>query len=106
MKIIYKAWDGTEFDERDACEKYEYDNPCVLMYSDAGRTSKADEALVILLENDGDAKRYINLCEEQNTEPYGIAEDNYGLYVWDNNQEEYFYVSELVEEALKQYFED
>ena len=45
MKIIYKAWDGTEFDERDACEKYEYDNPCVLMYGDAGRTLKADEAL-------------------------------------------------------------
>ena len=106
MKIIYKAWDGTEFDERDAYEKYEYDNPFVLMYHNTGRTSDTNDAFVVVLGNDNTTKNFIKMCEAQYTDHNGIAEDNYGLYVWDDNQEEYFYVSERVEEALKRYFED
>ena len=106
MKIIYKAWNGTEFDEKDACEKYEYDNPCVLMYDNAGRTSKSDEAFVVVLRNDNDAKNFIELCEAQGTDYEGITEDDYGLYVWDDNKEEYFYVSDRIKDALKRYFED
>ena len=109
MKIIYKAWDGTEFDKRDVCEKYECDNPCIMMYNTKGRTSNSDEACVVFLEyNHGhnDAEKFIELCEEQGTISNGITDSDCGLYVWDDYREEYFYVSERVEEALKRYFED
>lgn len=106
MKIIYKAWDGTEFDKRSACEKYEHDNPCVLMYDNAGRTSKSDEAFVVVLRNDNDAEKFIELCEEQGTMSDGITKDCHGLYVWDDIEEKYFYISDRIEEALKKYFED
>ena len=106
MKIIYKAWDGTEFDEKDACEKYEYDNPCVLMYHNTGRTSESNDAFVVVLRNDNDAKNFIEQCKAQDTDSVGIVEGDCGLYVWDDNEERYFYVSDRVEDALKQYFED
>ena len=106
MKTIYKAWDGTEFNERDACEKYEYDNPCVMMYHNTGRTSDTNDAFVVVLRNDNDAKNFIKLCEAQDTDYKGITEDDCGLYVWDDDEERYFYVSERVEDALKRYFED
>lgn len=106
MKIIYKAWDGTEFDEKDACEKYEYDNPCVMMYNDKGRTSNSDDAFVVLLEHKDDAEKFIELCEAQCTRSDGITEGDCGLYIWDDYEEKYFYVSDRVEEALKRYFKD
>lgn len=106
MKIIYKAWDGTEFDEKDACEKYEYDNPCVIMYNAEGRTSNSDDASVVLLEHKDDAEKFIELCEAQWTRSDGITEGDCGLYIWDDYKEKYFYVSERVEEALKRYFKD
>ena len=106
MELIYRAWNGTEFDERDACEKYEHDNPCVLMYHNTGRTSESNDAFVVVLRNDNDAKSFIKMCKAQDTYSVGIVEDDYGLYVWDDNEERYFYVSERVEEALKRYFED
>lgn len=106
MKIVYKAWDGTEFREKSACERYEENNPCILMYYNEGRTLKTDEAFVVVLKNDGDAKGFINLCEEQMSDSTGITEDDNGLYVWDDIEERYFYVSDRIEDALKRYFED
>lgn len=107
MKIIYKAWDGTEFDEKDACEKYEYDNPYIMMYNDKGRTSNPDECFVVFLDHKrDDTEKFIELCEEQGTISNGITDNDCGLYVWDDYREEYFYVSDRVEEALKRYFKD
>ena len=106
MELIYRAWDGTEFDERDACEKYEHDNPRILMYHNTGRTSISNDAFVVVLRNDNDAKNFIKMCKEQDTDYKGITEDDYGLYVWDELEQRYFYVSERVEDALKRYFED
>ena len=109
MKIIYKAWDGTEFYEKDACKKYELDNPICMMYSNDGKTSNPDSAFVVFLEyNHGhnDAEKFVELCKEQGTMSNGITVNDCGLYVWDDYREEYFYVSERVEEALKRYFED
>lgn len=106
MEIIYKAWDGTEFKERDACEKYECDYPYVMMYNNKGRTSDPDEAFIVLLERKDDAEKFIELCEARCTMSDGITEGDCGLYIWDDYREEYFYVSERVEEALKRYFKD
>lgn len=106
MEIIYKAWDGTEFKEKNACEKYEYDNPYIMMYNIKGRTSNLDEAFVVLLEHKDDAEKFIELCEAQCTRSDGITEGDCGLYIWDDYEERYFYVSDRVEEALKQYFKD
>lgn len=107
MELIYRAWDGTEFRERSACERYEYNNPCIVMYNDEGRTSNPDEAFVVVLKHDDDdAKKFIELCEAQGALFNGITEDDYGLYVWDDNREEYFYVSDRIKEALKRYFKD
>lgn len=107
MKIIYKAWDGTEFKEKNACEKYELDNPYVTMYNDKGRTSDSDEAFVVLLDHyHDDAEKFIELCKEQGTMSKGITDSDCGLYVWDDYREEYFYVSDRVEDALKRYFKD
>ena len=107
MKIIYKAWDGTEFDEKDACKKYEYDNPYVMMYNHKGKTSNPDGAFIVFLDyKTDDAEKFVELCKEQGTTSDGITVNDSGLYVWDEYREEYFYVSERVEEALKRYFED
>lgn len=106
MKIIYKAWDGTEFREKSACERYEENNPCIMMYGNAGRVSNAGDAFIVALRKNGDAKRFINLCEEQKSDSTGITEGDKGLYVWDDDKGRYFYVSERIEDALKRYFED
>lgn len=107
MKIIYKAWDGTEFDEKNACEKYELDNPYMLMYSNRGRTSNSDEAFIVLLDyKRDDAEKFIKLCKEQGTMSNGITINDSGLYIWDDYREEYFHVSDRVEDALKRYLKD
>ena len=106
MELIYRAWDGTEFDERSACEKYEYDNPCIPIYHNTDRTSKSDEAFVVVLRNDNDAEKFIELCEEQGTMSDGITKDCHGLYAWADIEEKYFYISDRIGEALKKYFED
>ena len=106
MEIIYKAWDGTEFKEKNACEKYEYTNPYIVMYDNNGRVLDSDNALIIVLKYDDDAEKFIELCEKQGTSSDGITEDCHGLYVWDDIEERYSYVSDRVKDALKRYFED
>ena len=104
MELIYRAWDGTEFDERSTCEKYEYNNPYVLMYRSTGRTSDTNKALVVVLRKDDDAENFIKMCKVQDTDYKGITEEDCGLYVWGEDEGRYFYVSERVEDALKRYF--
>lgn len=104
MELIYRAWDGTEFDERSTCEEYEYNNPYIVMYDDNGRVLDSDNALIVVLKHDDDAEKFIELCEKQGTISDGITKDCHNLYVWDDIEEKYFYVSDRVEDALKRYF--
>ena len=106
MELIYRAWDGTEFREKNDCEKYECNNPCILMWDYNGRVLDSDNALIIVLKYYDDAEKFIELCEKQGTSSDGITEDCHGLYVWDDIEERYFYVSDRIGEALKRYFED
>lgn len=106
MEIIYKAWDGTEFRERSACERYEYNNPRIEMWGADGRVNETNHALVVRLDSTRDAERFIAKCNENDENHDGIDGDDVGLFMWDYENDFYIGLDELTIEALRHYFND
>ena len=110
MELIYRAWDGTEFREKSACERYEYNTPCIPMWNQNGKTKRADEALVVFLCDSKATQRFVRMCEIDESPCTGIEYDeNYadtGLFIWDYNNEQYYQLDGEVEQALRHCFNE
>lgn len=106
MEIIYKAWDGTEFRERSACERYEHNNPPLQMWGSDGRTDKTDHALIVNLDSIRDAERFVAKCDSEGNCHDGIDGDEMGLFMWDFENDVYICLDELSVEAFRHYLKD
>ena len=110
MELIYRAWDGTEFRERSACERYEYNTPCIPMWNDNGKTKNVDEALVVFLRDDKATQHFVRMCENEGSPYTGIEFDKYradtGVFVWNYNTEQYDQIDCEVEQALRHCFNE
>lgn len=110
MEIIYRAWDGTEFRERSACERYEHNTPCIPMWNQDGKTKDINQAFVVYLRDEEDTKHFVKMCENNDSPHTGIDyEEDYidvGVFVWNYNTEQYDQLDGDVAQALRHYFNE
>lgn len=88
MRVIYKSFDGLEFDTAAECQHHENTNPLFKMYSENGLVERPQDALVVaLLDHDKGADSFIRLCKHEDCISEGI--DTWcheGIFVWDGEQ--------------------
>lgn len=106
MEVVYRAFDGTEFREATACVRYEENAINYKAYGSKGITNNVDEAYVVYLPEYNSAEQFIKRCETECSSHYGIEIGCTGVFVWDEDAEQYNYVSERVLDAIKSYIKD
>lgn len=104
MEIIYRSFDGLEFSDEETCRTHEKDNPCFVMFDDEGVTNDAEMAYVVDIRDDYGAELFTKRCEQEGTTFDGIyADDDAGVYIWDEFSGEYIEITDRVLQAIKQY---
>jgi hypothetical protein len=110
MEIIYRAFDGKEFDSVTECAAYEEKAHKLKMWFKDGKTTLTEEAFVVKLDNENDTRIFIERCDNEGSDHSGIEFDEYtadtGLFVWDMNACQYFEMDEEVLDALIHYLKD
>ena len=110
MEIIYKAFDGKEFNSVTECAAYEEQMHKLKMWFKDGKTTSTEEAFVVELDNENDTRIFIERCDNEGSDHDGIEFDEYtadtGLFVWDMNACKYFEVVDEVRNALIHYLKD
>ena len=104
MEVIYRAFDGKEFDSVTECAAYEEHNRKLKMWFKDGKTNLADKAYVVKLDDENATRAFIDKCKNENSYYEGILFDEYtaetGLFVWDMCRDEYFRIDDDSLEAL------
>lgn len=110
MEIIYRAFDGKEFNSVTECAAYEEQMHKLKMWFKDGKTTSVDGAYVVKLENENEVKIFVDKCDKVGSDCTGIGYDEYeadiGLFAWDSNRCEYFYIDESVLKSLIHYLKD
>lgn len=110
MEVIYRAFDGKEFNTVTACAAYEEQMHKLKMWFKDGKTTSTEKAFVVKLDNVVDTRIFVNRCDNEGSEHMGINFDEYdvdtGLFAWDENRCEYFYIGEGILNALIHYLKD
>lgn len=98
MEIIYRTFDGKEFDnEADACYHESVIRDGIKMWSREGAlTNKTIDAFVLYLKNEDANKGFFALAREQRDACIkGLEEgEDYGLFYWDECTESYHWLDE------------
>lgn len=105
MKVVYKAFDGTEFNDEAACKSYEYTKTkkSIVMLDCNGDTAPtpAQAALVWLKDEDAN-EAFHALAKECGDEvaanTISIWDD--GVFYWDEGLEEYRWLSQDILDGL------
>lgn len=104
MDIIYRAFDGKEFNSITECAAYEEQNRKLKMWFKDGKTNLTDNAYVVKLDDENATRTFIDKCENEDGCHDGIEFDKYtadtGLFVWDMGRDEYFRIDDGALEAL------
>lgn len=110
MEIIYRSFDGKEFNSVTECAAYEEKAHKLKMWSANGKTNSVKKAYVVKLDNINDVKIFINRCNSEGDSCVGIGYDEEEpdtvLFAWDVNREEYFYIDDDTLDALVHYLRD
>lgn len=99
MKIIYQAFDGTQFPTPEECEKYESFN-AYQAWNFRGEKlphdfPNADDVAVVYFPNEeatDDFFNHVGRLGEIKTLLRGIERDDYGLFSWDFCTEQYIWI--------------
>lgn len=104
MEIIYRAFDGKEFDTVTECAAYEEQNRKLKMWFKDGETNLTDKAYVVKLDDENATRAFIDKCNHEDSCHDGIEFDEYtadtGLFAWDMYRDEYFAIDDDTLEAL------
>jgi hypothetical protein len=98
MEIIYRTFDGLEFDnEADAC----YHEACafegIKMWNREGKlVEETSSAFVLYLENEAANEAFFTLADKQGDHGIDglIRGGDYGLFIWNECSEAYHFVSD------------
>lgn len=104
MEIIYRTFDGKEFDnEEDACyhERVINDN-IVMINRDGNRVYRTEGAFVLWLKDEEASNAFFDLAEAQGDDSIqGLVKgEDYGLFYWDELGESYHWVDNEIITAL------
>jgi hypothetical protein len=107
MKIVYRAFDGTEFNDEAACKSYEYTKTkkSIVMLDCNGDTAPtpAQAALVWLKDEDAN-EAFHALAKECDDEEAAntISKYDFGVFYWDEGLEEYRWLSQDILDGLSE----
>lgn len=105
MKVVYKAFDGTEFDNEPACKSYEYTKTrkSIVMLDCNGEIAPtpAQAALVWLKDEDAN-EAFHTIAKECGDEEAAntISKWDYGVFYWDEGLEEYRWLSQDILDGI------
>ena len=98
MEIIYRTFDGKEFDnEADACYHESVLRDGIKMWDRVGRERQETSAAFVLYLADVDANlAFFDMAEKQgDADIAGITKgEDYGLYLWDECDNEYHWIDD------------
>lgn len=106
MRVWFESFDGKMFKSQMECEAHEEAISSFKMFNDKTVAENTDEALVVYLPETSSAKAFITRCVEEGSDYEGIEDDYTGLFVWDDGEERYNYVSDRCIEAIKVYLDN
>lgn len=97
MQIIYRAFDGKEFDNEADCAYHE-NSRSYYMWDREGKgivdRTETDKAFAVYFPTEASILGFVATATEMgDTYTNGISGDTVGLYVWDDWSEEYRYVT-------------
>lgn len=107
MKVVYRAFDGVEFDNEPACKSYEYTKTrkSIVMLDCNGNTAPtpAQAALVWLKDEDAN-EAFHALAKECGDEEAAntISKYDFGVFYWDEGLEEYHWLSQDILDGLSE----
>lgn len=107
MKIVYKAFDGTEFNDEAACKSYEYTKTkkSIVMLDWNGDTAPTPaQAAFVWLKDEEANEAFRALAKECGDEQSAntIGEYDFGVFYWDEGREEYHWLSQEVLDGLSE----
>lgn len=97
MKVVYIAFDGTEFYNKDECKNYESTkirNNIVMIDRNGEITSTPRNAALVWLKDEEATEVFHALAQEVGYEDAAntIDKDDYGVFYWDVRLDEYHYL--------------
>lgn len=96
MKVIYRAYDGVDFDTEIECRRHEADDPLFKMWTGKGMTQDIEAADVIEIFGWDGYENFKELCGNAR---YGV--DGPGVYAW--NGDEWVEMTNFPFSAVSQY---
>ena len=106
MKIVYKAFDGKEFENKADCLKYESNSMdgVIMLNRNNAVVDRTDHAFLVWLRDEAANLAFHALAKLQgDNDVHSITEgEDYGLYYWDEGYGEYRWLdTELIEGLIK-----
>ena len=103
MEMIFRAYDGKEFNNAQDCFDYE-SKPGYQMWDENGRTEDFDSAQIVKITTKPCAvDEFINDCVDNNITSEGIL--GAGLYVWAYEEFQWALVDERVLKAVYHFYQ-
>ena len=102
MRIVYIAFDGTEFNREEDCREYEETlKSTFVMWNRKGDvTDNPGHAMFLLLKTEGAGAAFIKACEANGTYSAGVQGGDIGFFYWDGWNEEYRYLEKPLLEVI------
>lgn len=97
MKVIYEAFDGTQFNNEPDCLKYEkaLGNNVVMMDCNENIVKNTDCAAVVWLKDEDSAEIFHSMAKEIGDEAaaHTILKKECGFFFWDEYSDRYIWIS-------------
>ena len=103
MKVIYKAFDGTEFATPLLCQEYENSLGQFTLIGYNGRECKeAENAAIVILHDSNSADAFLDLAHTQDDHSVrGIDSGDTGIFLWEIYSHRYRKMDYTVIEGLQ-----
>jgi hypothetical protein len=107
MKIVYKAFDGTEFNDEAACKSYEYTKTkrsIVMLDCNGDAAPTPAQAALVWLKDEDANEAFHALAKECGDEEAAntISKYDFGVFYWDEGLEEYRWLSQDILDGLSE----
>lgn len=94
MKVIYRAFDGAEFETEAACRYHETENPNFVMWGEHGQVDNIGETYVVEIKNEIGIRSFIKVASAWGCDCDEV--DDVGFYYYNNWRNSF----ELLDETM------
>lgn len=105
MEIIYRSFDGVEFDTAERCIEHEQKHARFKMWGVNGMTTDPSMASVVWISANG-ADAFAALCYREDVVPEGIDPGDIGIFIWSNKDSIWTPIDNEAIQAFKFFLND